>query len=75
MEKENIHTEKIVNLILANKEIRILQVSELECIYSSFFDRESYATILNRLSKNAVRLQIPIGLEDQHEGVVDLLKM
>jgi elongation factor G len=38
------------------------------------FER-SYASILNRLSKKAVRMQIPIGEEDNHEGVIDLLKM
>ena len=30
---------------------------------------------LDRLNKNAIRMQIPIGLEDNHEGVVDLLRM
>jgi elongation factor G len=30
---------------------------------------------LDRLTKKAIRMQIPIGEEDQHEGVVDLLTM
>ena len=38
------------------------------------FER-SYESILKRLSKKAVRFQIPIGAEDKLEGVVDLLKM
>lgn len=38
------------------------------------FDK-SYKSILDRLSKKAVRMQIPIGEEDKHEGVVDLLTM
>jgi elongation factor G len=36
---------------------------------------KSYASILERLNKNAVRFQLPIGTEAAHEGVVDLLKM
>ena len=35
----------------------------------------SYASILERLNKKAVRFQIPIGTEGDHVGVVDLLKM
>jgi elongation factor G len=38
------------------------------------FER-SFESILDRLNKNAVRMQIPIGLEEHHNGVVDLLKM
>ncbi len=38
------------------------------------FDK-SYASILERLNKRAVRFQIPIGTEGDHHGVVDLLKM
>jgi len=38
------------------------------------FER-SFQTILERLTKNAVRMQIPIGQEDRLEGVIDLLKM
>jgi len=35
----------------------------------------SFKSILEQLTKNAVRLQIPIGEEDKHEGVIDLLRM
>ena len=35
----------------------------------------SFKTIQERLSPKAVRFQIPIGLEGDHEGAVDLLKM
>jgi elongation factor G len=52
---------------------RICFVNKLDRIGASF--EHSYKTILDRLSKSAVRMQIPIGLEDKHEGVVDLLKM
>ncbi len=38
------------------------------------FDK-SYASILERLNKRAVRFQIPIGTEGNHIGVIDLLKM
>ena len=38
------------------------------------FER-SYATILGRLSKKAVRYQIPWGSEENLKGVIDLLKM
>ncbi|MBX4198558.1 elongation factor G, partial [Candidatus Parcubacteria bacterium] len=38
------------------------------------FDR-SFQSILDRLNKNAVRVQIPIGIESTFEGVIDLLKM
>ncbi|PIR45141.1 MAG: elongation factor G [Candidatus Vogelbacteria bacterium CG10_big_fil_rev_8_21_14_0_10_51_16] len=34
-----------------------------------------YKTILDRLTKFAVRMQIPIGEEDKHEGVIDLLAL
>src|SRR4029077_415438 len=52
---------------------RICLINKLDRTGASF--ERSYASILDRLSKNAVRLQIPIGLEDKFEGVVDLLKM
>ena len=38
------------------------------------FER-SFQTILERLTKNAVRMQIPIGQEDKFEGIIDLLEM
>src|SRR3989344_2506761 len=52
---------------------RICFVNKLDRIGASF--EHSYATILDRLTKNAVRMQIPIGEESNHEGVVDLLTM
>jgi len=52
---------------------RICFINKLDRTGGSF--EHSYATILDRLTKNAVRMQIPIGEEDKHEGVVDLLKM
>jgi elongation factor G len=52
---------------------RICFVNKLDRTGASF--EHSYATILDRLSKKAVRMQIPIGLEEKHEGAVDLLRM
>jgi len=52
---------------------RICFINKLDRTGASF--EHSYATILDRLTKNAVRAQIPIGEEENHEGVVDLLKM
>lgn len=52
---------------------RICFINKLDRTGASF--EHSYKTILERLSKKAVRVQIPIGLEDKHEGVIDLLKM
>lgn len=52
---------------------RICFVNKLDRTGASF--EHSYSTILDRLNRNAVRMQIPIGLEEKHEGVVDLLKM
>ena len=52
---------------------RICLVNKLDRTGASF--ERSFATILDRLNRNAVRMQIPIGLEDKFEGVIDLLKM
>ncbi len=52
---------------------RICFINKLDRTGASF--ERSYASILDRLSKKAVRVQIPIGLEEKHEGVIDLLKM
>ncbi len=52
---------------------RICFINKLDRTGASF--ERSYQSILDRLSKKAVRMQIPMGLEDAHEGVVDLLKM
>jgi len=52
---------------------RVCFINKLDRTGASFED--SYASILDRLSPKAIRMQIPIGLEAQHEGVVDLLVM
>ncbi len=52
---------------------RICFINKLDRTGASF--EHSYKTILERLSKKAVRMQIPIGLEEKHEGVIDLLRM
>ncbi|MDO8589785.1 MAG: elongation factor G [bacterium] len=52
---------------------RICFVNKLDRTGASF--ERSYKSILDRLSKKAVRMQIPIGEEAKHEGVIDLLKM
>ena len=52
---------------------RICYINKLDRTGASF--EKSYASILERLSDKAVRTQIPIGLEDKFEGVVDLLTM
>lgn len=52
---------------------RICFINKLDRIGASF--ERSFQSILDRLTKNAVRMQIPIGEENAHEGVVDLLIM
>ncbi len=52
---------------------RVCFINKLDRTGASFED--SYASILDRLSPKAIRMQIPIGEEAQHEGVVDLLTM
>ncbi|HWH07515.1 MAG TPA: elongation factor G, partial [Candidatus Paceibacterota bacterium] len=52
---------------------RICFINKLDRTGASFED--SYKSILDRLSKKAVRMQIPIGAEGDFEGVVDLLEM
>ncbi|OGI90473.1 translation elongation factor G [Candidatus Nomurabacteria bacterium RIFCSPLOWO2_01_FULL_40_15] len=52
---------------------RICFINKLDRIGASF--EHSYKTILDRLTKKAIRMQIPIGLEENHEGVIDLLSM
>ena len=52
---------------------RLCFINKLDRMGASF--ENSYQSILARLNKNAVRMQIPIGLEENHKGVVDLLKM
>jgi elongation factor G len=52
---------------------RICFINKLDRTGASF--ERSYASILERLNTKAVRMQIPVGLEDEFEGVIDLLKM
>jgi elongation factor G len=52
---------------------RICFINKLDRTGASF--ERSYKSILDRLSKKAVRVQIPIGEESNHEGEVDLLGM
>ena len=50
---------------------RVCFINKLDRTGASF--ERSFQSILDRLSKKAVRMQLPIGLEDKFEGVVDLL--
>jgi len=50
---------------------RICFVNKLDRTGASF--DKSFQSILDRLTQNAVRVQLPIGLESSFEGVVDLL--
>ncbi len=52
---------------------RICFINKLDRTGASF--ERSYASILDRLTKNAVRVQIPMGLEENFSGVIDLLRM
>lgn len=52
---------------------RICFINKLDRMGASF--ERSFQSILDRLNKNAVRVQIPIGSEENFEGVIDLLKM
>ncbi|MBI4068354.1 elongation factor G [Candidatus Kaiserbacteria bacterium] len=52
---------------------RLCFVNKLDRTGASF--ERCFAMIRDRLSKNAVRMQIPLGEEDAMEGVVDLLTM
>jgi len=50
---------------------RIGFVNKMDRLGASF--ERSFASILERLTPNAVRMHLPIGLENEHKGVVDLL--
>ncbi len=52
---------------------RVCFINKLDRTGASFED--SFKSILDRLSKKAVRAQIPMGAEGDFEGVVDLLSM
>ena len=51
---------------------RICFVNKMDRLGASF--EKSFASILERLTPDAIRMQLPIGLEDKHVGIVDLLK-
>lgn len=52
---------------------RICFINKLDRTGADFF--RSYQSILSRLGKNAVLIQIPIGQEDKFQGIVDLIRM
>ncbi|MFA6253979.1 MAG: elongation factor G [Candidatus Paceibacterota bacterium] len=52
---------------------RMCFINKLDRMGASF--DHSFKTILDRLSKKAVRIQLPIGVDSEHEGVIDLLRM
>ena len=52
---------------------RLCFINKLDRTGANF--ERSFASVLDRLSPNAVRLQIPIGEEGDHVGVIDLLAM
>ena len=52
---------------------RICFVNKMDRMGADF--EKSYASILDRLSKKAVRIQLPWGAEEKLQGVIDLIKM
>jgi elongation factor G len=52
---------------------RICYINKLDRTGASF--ENSFNSILEKLTPNAVALQIPIGEESSHEGIIDLIKM
>ena len=52
---------------------RICLINKLDRTGGSF--ERSFQSILERLTKNAVRMQLPIGAEENFKGLIDLLKM
>jgi elongation factor G len=52
---------------------RFCFINKLDRMGASF--EKSFQSILNKLTKNAIAVQIPIGLEEKLEGVIDLIKM
>ncbi|MEK7658699.1 MAG: elongation factor G [Patescibacteria group bacterium] len=52
---------------------RVCFVNKLDRMGASF--EKSFQSILNKLTKNAVAVSFPMGLEEKLEGVVDLIKM
>ena len=52
---------------------RICFVNKMDRAGANF--ERSFASIRDRLGANAVAIQWPLGLEDDHKGVIDLIKM
>jgi elongation factor G len=52
---------------------RLCFINKLDRMGASF--ENSYKSILDRLNKSAIRMQIPMGLEENFSGVIDLLRM
>jgi elongation factor G len=52
---------------------RICFINKMDRTGASF--EKSFQSIIDRLTKYAVRMQLPIGAEDKFEGVIDLLTM
>jgi elongation factor G len=52
---------------------RLCFINKMDRMGASF--ERSFKSILERLNKHAIRFQLPIGLEGEHKGVVDLLTM
>ncbi|HRH22636.1 MAG TPA: elongation factor G [Candidatus Paceibacterota bacterium] len=52
---------------------RICFINKMDRMGASF--EKSYKSILERLNKHAVRIQLPIGSEENFSGVVDLIRM
>jgi elongation factor G len=52
---------------------RICFINKLDRAGASF--QRSFDSIITRLGANPVAIQIPIGLEDQFKGIVDIIKM
>jgi elongation factor G len=52
---------------------RICYINKLDRMGANF--DKSFASIVDRLSKNAVRMQMPIGSEENFDGIIDLLTM
>ena len=51
---------------------RICFINKIDRTGASY--ENSFQTILDRLTQNAVRIQLPVGLEDEFRGIVDLLE-
>jgi len=52
---------------------RMCFINKLDRMGASF--EESFKSILEKLTPNAVAVQIPVGLEGNHKGIIDLFRM